>query len=124
MIKKLEISAQHFELDPKLKSYALRKIGKLDKFLPRSTRTSAHAEVKLKVQHARNKKQCVCEVVLRLPKDTITINEATINMYAAVDIVEAKLRNQIKSYKDKHMPAKLHHRALARFKNLRKKLEG
>lgn len=119
MIKKLEVTAVHFDLDPKLKNYAIRKIGKLDKYLPRSARASAHADIKLKEQHARNKKQCHCEVILQLPKDTITITEATINMYAAVDIVEAKLRNRIKIYKDKHMPAKLHHRAFAHLKKLK-----
>lgn len=119
MIKKLEISAQHFDLDRKLQSYASRKIGKLDKYMPRAARASAHAAIKLKEQKAKNKKQCQCEVILYLPQETITISEATINMYAAIDIVEAKMRNQLKSYKDRHTRAGLHHRALRRIRNLR-----
>ncbi len=116
MIKKLEFSAMHFEADAKLKAYATKKIGKLDRFMPRSARISAHADIKLKEEKAKNKKQCHCEVILKLPGEVITVHEATINMYAAIDIVEAKLRNQIKIYKDKHAPAKLHRRVLARFK--------
>lgn len=119
MIKKLEISAQHFDLDRKLQSYASRKIGKLDKYMPRAARASAHVAIKLKEQNARNKKQCQCEVIMYLPQETITISEATINMYAAVDIVEAKLRNQLKSYKERHSRSKLHHRALKRLRGLR-----
>jgi ribosome-associated translation inhibitor RaiA len=36
-------------------------------------------------------------------------------MYAAVDIVEAKLKQQLKKYKDLHMSGKLHRRLMARF---------
>jgi ribosome-associated translation inhibitor RaiA len=37
-------------------------------------------------------------------------------MYAAVDIVEAKLKIQIKKYKDKHGNGKLHRHLVARFR--------
>jgi ribosome-associated translation inhibitor RaiA len=37
-------------------------------------------------------------------------------MYAAVDIVEAKLKHQIKKYKDKHESGKMHRHVFARLR--------
>lgn len=114
MIEKLEIAGVHTELSPELRKYVTKKIGKLDRYLPKHARESAHAEVTLKEAKAKNKKECICEVVLYLPHDKLMTKEATLNMFAAVDIVEAKLKNQLKKYKEKHSLLRLHRRVLAR----------
>lgn len=119
MIQKLEIKGIHTVANADIVKYTKRKIGKLDRYMPKNARESAHAEVFLKEIKAKNKKQCVCEVVLYLPHDQITIKEATINMFAAVDIVETKLKNQIKKYKDTHGVKALHRRVLTRLRNKR-----
>lgn len=116
MIQKLEINGVHTEVDTKLRRYAEKKIGKLDRFMSRHSRQSAHAEIFLKEAKAKDKKQCTCEVVLRLPHETITTKEATLNMYAAIDIVETKLRNQLKKYKGTHDNPRLHQRVLAKLR--------
>lgn len=99
---KLEIAGVHAELNDDIKKYVRKKIGKLDRYMTRAVAKSAHAEVKLKEAMRKTRKECTAEVVLHLPKDTITVKETTINMFAAVDIVEAKLRNQLKKYKETH----------------------
>lgn len=114
MIKKLEISAQHTKLTPELKKYITRKIGRLDRYVSRHTRESVHAEVKLKESKAKDKKQFTCAVVLHLPHEVLDAHETTINMFAAVDIVETKLKGQLKKYKDTHTNPKLHRRIIAR----------
>jgi putative sigma-54 modulation protein len=116
MIEKLEISAVHTQLNPELQKYVTKKIGHLDRYLPRHARASAHAEVILKELQPKNKRQCVCEVILHLPKETIATKEGTVNMFAAVDIVEAKLKNQLKKYKDKHTSHRLHRRILRKIR--------
>lgn len=116
MIKKLEITGVHYAIDDELRKYATNKIGKLDKYLPRKSRESAHAEVFLKESKSKDKKQCTCEVILHLPQGKLATKEATINMYAAIDIVETKLKNQIKKYKDTHSVNRLHKRVLLRVK--------
>jgi putative sigma-54 modulation protein len=116
MIKKLEINGVHVEIDKKLHDYVTKKIGKLDRYMSRKTRESIHAEVFLKESKIKTKKQCTCEVVLHLPKETLTTKETTMNMFAAVDIVEAKLKNLLKKYKDTHYSAKLHRRLFARLR--------
>mgnify|MGYP000936512525 CR=1 FL=1 len=116
MINKLEITGVHFSVDADLKKYATNKIGRLDKYLPRKSRESAHAEVFLKESKSKDKKECTCEVVLYLPQGKIATKESTMNMYAAIDIVETKLKNQIKKYKDTHGVNKLHKRVLSKLK--------
>jgi ribosomal subunit interface protein len=130
MISKLEINGVHIKIDDKLRTYITKKIGKLDRFIPRHARESAHAEVFIKEINVQGKpkgskqssrgrvgaKEYTCEVVLRLPKETITLNESTMNAFAAVDIVEVKLKNQIKKYKETHNSIRLHRRVLSRLR--------
>lgn len=116
MIEKLEIAGVHTEVSADLQKYITKKIGHLDRYLPRHARDSAHAEVTLKEISAKDKKQCLCEVVLHLPHETLTTKEATVNMFASVDIVEAKLKNQLKKYKDKHSSHRLHRRIIAKLR--------
>jgi putative sigma-54 modulation protein len=117
MIKKLEITGVHFDLDADLKKYVTSKIGKLDKYIPKNARESAHAEIFLKEAKEKTNKKRTCEVVLYLPNEKIAAKETTINMYAAIDIVEAKLKNQIKKYADTHGTRGLHKKVLAKLRN-------
>ena len=120
---KIEIQGVRYKFDKKLSSYITKKIGKLDHYIPRTARQSAHAEVFLKEVTKKKKKECVCEVVLHLPHENITTKESTINMYAAVDIVETKLKNQIKKYKTKHGAPQLHHRLIGKLRRTKHETE-
>ena len=115
MLKKFEIHAVHAVIDDNLRKYVTKKIGRLDKYMSRASRASAHLEVYLKEATVKDKSQSTCEVNLHLPHETINVKESTINMYAAVDIVEAKLRQQLRKYKDLHHGGKMHRRLFARF---------
>jgi ribosomal subunit interface protein len=118
MIKKrLDISGVHMSVGEDLKKYVVKKIGRLDRFIPKVWRDSVHVEVKLKENNAKDKNERTCEVILRLPQETLTIKETTINIYAAVDIAETKLHLQLKKYKELHASPRLHQRMLARLKH-------
>lgn len=116
MLQKFEIQGVHTKIDDNLRKYTTKKIGSLDKYLPRHNRASAHAEVSLKESKAKDKKQCTCEVTLHLPHEIINVEESTVNMYAAIDIAEAKLKQQIKKYKDAHATGKVHRHLFARLR--------
>lgn len=107
-LKKIEIVGHGVELRDDLKKYITKKVGKLDRYLPRHARKTAHAEVKIRenasAKNGNNKYEC--EVLLELPGEQITAKEATINMFAAVDIVETKLKNQLRKYKDQKSPSR------------------
>ncbi len=84
--------------------------------MPRRARESAHAEIFVKEVKIKAKKENLCEVVLHVPGSVITVKESTINMFAAVDIVEAKLKNQLKKYKETHGSLRIHRRVLLRLR--------
>jgi ribosomal subunit interface protein len=98
-----DITARNFEADDKVREYLDKKIGNLDRFLPRNAREIARAEVVLSHDpNATESSQYTCEVIIGVPGDRIMSKESTINIYAAIDIVEAKLRAQLTKYKAKH----------------------
>lgn len=115
MIGKLEISGVHTHVDDRLRKYAIQKIGGLDHHLPRYTRPSIHAEIKLKEMKSKDKNRYTCVVILHLPHEVIRLEERTINLYAAVDIIEEKLNRRMQKYKSVHATPKFHRRILARF---------
>ncbi|HEX3568094.1 MAG TPA: ribosome-associated translation inhibitor RaiA [Candidatus Saccharimonadales bacterium] len=117
MIKKIEITGVHMDVDDNLRTYVHKKIGKLDRYLPRRQRVSMHAEIWLKEEKADGKKACICEVSLHVPHQMLTTKDMTINMYAALDIAEEKLKQQLRKYKETHLSPKIHRRVLARFKH-------
>lgn len=116
MLQKLEIRGVHATVDDNLRKYVNKKIGKLDKYLSAHAKESVHAEVHLKESSRKDKNHCTCEVTLHLPQDTIVISESTMNMYAAIDIAETKLKQQLQRHKDMRENGKLHRRMVARFR--------
>ncbi len=117
MAAKLEISTQHTALTDDLQKYIAKKIGRLDRFAPRVARESMHIQVKLKESRAKDKKQFTCAVIVHLPQQVLEAEESTINMFAAVDIAETKLRHQLKKYKETHTKRRVHQRLLRRLRN-------
>lgn len=116
MLQRFEIQGVHTSVDDKLRAYVTKKIGSLDRYLSRHSRESAHAEVHLKVGKTKNNNHCSCEVTLHLPHQNIVVKESALNMYAAVDIVETKLKQQLKKYKDLHGSGKMHRQLFARWR--------
>ena len=102
-------------VDDRLRKYVMRKIGRLDRYVPRQARASVHVEVKLKEDRAKDQQVCTCEVIVHLPQDTFALKETSPNMYTSVDIVEEKLKGHLKKYKDLHASPKIHRRLWARF---------
>ncbi len=117
MIQKIEVSGVHMTVGDDLEKYVLKKIGRLDLFMSAHVKKSAHAEVKLKEERAKNKSARTCEVILHLPNAKLTTKETTSNIFAAVDVVEAKLKNQLKKYKEQHSKERFHRRLLVRVKH-------
>lgn len=100
MIKQIDIVGDGVELKDDLKKYINKKIGKLDRYMPRHARKSVHAEVKMRESRSKGNDKYMCEVLLHMPGEQITAKEKTLNMFAAVDIVETKLKNQLRKYKE------------------------
>lgn len=116
MLQKFELQGVHTEINDSMRKYVNRKIGSLDRYLSKHDRESAHGEVTLTEGKSKSTDHCTCEAILHLPSQTIVAKERAMNMYAAVDIVEAKLKQQIKKYKEKHENGKQRRHIFARFR--------
>jgi putative sigma-54 modulation protein len=100
---KTDITGRKFEVDEKMSEYIEDKLGGLDKYLPRHARSSAYLEVVLiDDPSGREDNRYVCDVLLNLPGGNLHSAEGAVNMYASIDIVAAKLRAQLHTYKAKH----------------------
>lgn len=117
MISSINITGIQYDLDDTTKKYVTKKIGRLDRFLPRHARKSVTADVKLRHVNRSHDNKYEVSVVLTLPdKKVVTAEDASMNMLAAVDIVEAKVVGQLRRYKTESVPHIGKRGALSRFK--------
>ncbi|HSX17169.1 MAG TPA: ribosome-associated translation inhibitor RaiA [Patescibacteria group bacterium] len=116
MIQKIEIDGVHMTVNDDLRKYVMKKLTRLDKYIPRHARPSTHIEVKLKEGKSKGENERTCEVLIHLPHGNIAISETTVNIYAAVDIVQEKVKTQLHKYKELHADPKLRQRVIARLK--------
>jgi putative sigma-54 modulation protein len=116
MIEPIQITGISYEVDEATNKYVLKRIGHLDRYLPRHARKTVSAEVKLaQVDHDHGNKYEV-EVILHIPNKIITAKDSTSNIFAAIDIVEAKVRTQLNDYKQANIGHIGRRRILSRFK--------
>lgn len=100
---KCDITARNYEIDSKMKDYVYDKICGLEKYLPRQVRETAAVAVVLEDDpNGREDNRYVCEAIVTVQGAKMVTREGTVNMYAAIDIVEAKLKAQILKYKERH----------------------
>ena len=116
MIEAIDITGVKYELDDATKKYVTKKIGRLDRYLPKHARKSVAASVKIKQVNRDNGNKYEAEVILTVPDKVITAKDSTVNALAALDIVEAKLINQLRKYKQTTIPHVGRRGVLARFK--------
>lgn len=113
MIERIEIVGKQLTITEDMKKYVEKKIGKLDKLMAKNARESVHAEVILHEEKTGANK-FMCEVVLHMPHETIAVKESTINIFAAIDIVEKKLINRLKKSHDKAVDHKSDRKGILR----------
>lgn len=116
MITKIDISGQQITVTPELQKYVQKKIGRLDRYIAKQDRENVYADVKLKETTAKDKKQFKATVLLHLPHEVFEASEKTINMFAAIDIAETKLKTQLRKHKETRSDAKIHRRIINRFR--------
>lgn len=116
MIQSIEITGIAYDLDETTKKYVHKKIGRLDRYLPRHARKSVTAEVKLRQVNRENGNKYEAEVILSIPGKILTATDSTSNMLAAVDIVEAKIVTQLRKYKQVMIEHIGHRGVMSRFK--------
>jgi ribosomal subunit interface protein len=99
----LNITGLKMQVDENMHKYIMRRLGHLDRLLPRDDREAAHGEVRLKETSGEGKNDASCEMTLHIPGTTLVAKETTLNTYAAIDIVYNELKSQINKYTDQEL---------------------
>ena len=107
MIASIDITGIKYNVNDKTEKYVMEKVGKLDRYVPSHARKTIVADVKLRQVDLDHGNKYEAEVILKVPNKTIIAKDTTMNMMAAIDIVEAKLIAQLRKYKDTLVKQKL-----------------
>lgn len=100
MIASIDITGIRYEVSDKLQKYITEKVGRLDRYVPQHARKTLVADVKLRQVNRDHGNKYEAEIILQVPEKTIIAKDSTMNMHAAIDIVEAKVIAQLRKYKD------------------------
>ena len=104
MIEKIEITGNGYKVEEGLKKYVEKRIGKLDRYLPKGSKKDIVAKDKYEIS-----------VAMEIPGGkVIAAKDECSNIFAGVDLVEAKVTGQIRRYKLEMQP----HRQKRSLKNL------
>lgn len=100
MIDKIDLSGHNYKVSDSFKKYTIKRIGKLDRYLPRGSKKDVVAKVVVsEVDRAHNNKYAI-SVAMEIPGGkVITAKDECSNVFAGIDILEAKLKGQIRRFK-------------------------
>ncbi len=105
-----------YTADEATKKYIRKKIGGLDRLVSRHARKTIRADVKIAEVNRPKGNKYEVEVLVFVPDKTLAAKDSTMNVLAAVDIVEAKLAAQLRKYKQESLPHVGRRKLLDRFK--------
>ena len=100
MIEKIDISGSNFKVEESFKKYVEKRIGKLDRYLPRQNRKDVVAKVVVTEVNRDHGNKYELSVSLNIPGGKVlAAKDEASNIFAGIDIIEAKLTGQIRRYK-------------------------
>jgi ribosome hibernation promoting factor len=101
----LHVKGKNLEVNDSIRSYAERKLGKLDRNLKDSTRVEVELAVERNPSIAESQ---VAEATVWLKGRTLRAREASRDMKAAIDELVDKLIRQVKDVHDKRVTRRKH----------------
>ena len=115
MIEKIEISGNNYKVEEGVKNYAEKRISKLDRYLPRGSKKDIVAKILITEIGKTKGEKYEISVAIDIPGGkVIAAKDECSNIFAGIDLVEAKLTGQIRRYKLEMQP----HRQKRSLKNL------
>ena len=105
MIEKIEINAKGYKIEEPLRKYVEKRLGKLDKYLPRGVKKGAACKVMVKEigKNKGDKYEISATLDIKGGK-VLTAKDECSNVFTGVDLLEAKLAGQIRRYKLENEP--------------------
>ena len=98
----IQLSARAYEIDEELRKYVEKKLGRLDRYLPRTHKATGMSVEVFRDPSGKEDNRYRVTAKISVPGNDIIAETATMNPHSAVDIVEEKLLIQIRKYKEKH----------------------
>ncbi len=105
MITEIKITGHDYRIEEPLKKYVEKRLGKLDRYLPRGAKKDVMINVSfVEVGKNRNEKFEVAAAMELTGGKVIAAKDECTNVFAGVDLIEAKLTGQIRRYKLEMQP--------------------
>ena len=107
MIDKIDICGSNYKVEDSLKKYIQKKMGKLDRYLPKKCKKDVVCKVVVSGNKSKNEKYEI-SVAMEIPGGKVlAAHDQCANVFAGVDLLEAKIMGQIRRYKldmQEHQP--------------------
>lgn len=105
MIEKIDISGSNYKPEESFKKYTIKRIGKLDRYLPRGNKKDVVAKIVVtEVNRAHGNKYEISANLEITGGKVISARDECSNVFAGIDILEAKLTGQIRRFKIESNP--------------------
>ncbi|MBR3135310.1 ribosome-associated translation inhibitor RaiA [Candidatus Saccharibacteria bacterium] len=105
MIEKIEMGGKGYKIDEPFKKYVQKRLGKLDRYLPRAAKKDVVMKVTVaEISKSKNDKYEIAVTLETTGGKVIAAKDECSNVFAGVDLVEAKLTGQIRRYKLEAQP--------------------
>jgi ribosomal subunit interface protein len=99
MITNIEKTGVKYNIDETVSRYIDRRLGRLDKFLPRSHRKNALLKIVIKQVNRSHGNKYELDAELNAHGKIINARDEAGNVLAGIDIIEAKFMIQIRKFK-------------------------
>lgn len=100
MINKIDIAGNGYKVEDSFRKYVEKRIGKLDRYLPRGSKKDVFCKVVVTETGKNKREKYDISAAMEIPGGkVIAARDECSNLFAGVDLVEAKLMGQIRRYK-------------------------
>ncbi len=105
MIEKIEVNGNSYKVEESFRKYVEKRLGKLDRYLPRGSKKDVVLKVIVSEIGKNKGEKYEISVAMDIPGGkVIAAKDECTNVFAGVDLVEAKLTGQIRRYKLEAQP--------------------
>lgn len=105
MIEKIEVTGNNYKVSDSFRKYAIKRIGKLDRFLPRANKKDVVTKIVVtEVDRTHNNKYEIAVAMEIIGGKVITAKDECSNVFAGIDLIEEKLKGQIRRFKLENTP--------------------
>ncbi|MBR2864062.1 ribosome-associated translation inhibitor RaiA [Candidatus Saccharibacteria bacterium] len=105
MIEKIEITGNKYKVEESFRKYAQKRIGKLDRYLPRGNKKDVVAKIVVTEINKAHGNKYEISAAMEIPGGKVlAAKDESSNVFAGIDIIEAKLMGQIRRFKLESTP--------------------